>query len=58
MDWRKDYIICEHVEKDSQNLRHRGQRACCQECYDKGFCEVEHLDIHEKNGLCFGKIKA
>ena len=41
-DWRIDYIICPHVEKNSKNLRHQEFRVCCQSCYEEGYLWADY----------------
>jgi len=56
-DWRKDYVICEHVAKDQElGQRHKGFRVCCVECDENGFLDKD-LDTHMKGKLSIGKIK-
>jgi len=40
-DFRKDYAICNHVyENEETCTKYRGVRACCEECYEKGFLDL------------------
>lgn len=54
-DWRKDYVICEHLAADETlSLRTDGSRACCEDCYRQQdavglpmFLHLEVLDFVE-----------
>lgn len=58
-DWRKEYVICEHVATDAAaGTRHSGFRVCCDGCRDGGFLTTEHLALDEKHpsGYCVAKM--
>jgi hypothetical protein len=57
-DWRKDYVVCEHVakDKDLRNLAHEGFRVCCQPCFEKGFIVAE-LEWTVQGALRIAKIR-
>jgi hypothetical protein len=57
-DWRKDYVICEHVakDKDMEPLAHKGFRVCCRPCFEKGFMTAE-LEWTVEGALQIAKMR-
>ena len=56
-DWRKDYVVCEHVAADeSIEIRGRGFRACCRTCNAQGFLDAPNLEKTTEDGLCVGRL--
>lgn len=58
-DWRKDYLICEHLYKDkSINTSHKKFRVCCLGCAERNFLNREDLIKKETNdGFYVGYFK-
>lgn len=57
-DWRTDYVICEHVERDeAAGTRHRGFRACCDDCWKGGFLTAEPLSVEERGDFAIGRMQ-
>lgn len=59
-DWRRDYLICEHLADGTAGLastRVVGQRACCAACYeiqDDGVSTLLYsveIVVEERDGL-------
>ena len=55
-DWRKDYIICTHLQ-DNRDLRAQqsGFRACCMQCHKDGFL-YKSLAYIERRNIGDGKL--
>jgi len=55
-DWRKDYVICQHIAKNEAFKTYtKGFRVCCKLCYEKGFL---YADLEKKliDGLSIGDL--
>ena len=69
-DWRRDYVVCEHLAASAdvpstEGTRHRGFRVCCEACWGivdpegrPRFLFDEDLDREERaDGLCIGYVR-
>jgi hypothetical protein len=66
-DWRKDYLVCEHVAQDEKlGTFHNRFRVCCLACHDstldaEGVPQVlysESIETWNDNGLAVYRLKA
>jgi len=56
-DWRKDYVVCEHVANGEKVSYYKlGCRACCGPCMEKGFLNKPLIYEHIVSGLVVGRI--
>ncbi len=67
LDWRREYVVCEHVAAlpnggdpkgpKTDGLRHDGMDVCCQACYEAGFLGAPLEITTEPSGLAVGRLK-
>ncbi len=58
-DWRRDFIVCEHVADDARiETQGHGLRVCCLACFERTvFLQSEDIHTYGIGGLTVGKVQ-